>query len=67
MEDSYCERLRFGRNLTPVALFLCALGHHCCASRVREVHRFSIDVILRSLCEVTTAEGFIGALEGGRG
>jgi hypothetical protein len=26
--DSYCETLRFGRNLTPVALFLCALGHH---------------------------------------
>ncbi len=39
----------------------------CCASRVREVHRFSIDVILRSLCEVTTAKGFIGALEGDRG
>jgi nicotinamidase-related amidase len=29
----------------------------CGASRVREVHRCSIDVILRSLCEVTTAEG----------
>jgi nicotinamidase-related amidase len=27
----------------------------CCASRIREVHRFSIDVILRRLCEVTTA------------
>ena len=39
----------------------------CCASRVREVHRFSIDVILRRLCEVTTAEGFIGALERDRG
>jgi nicotinamidase-related amidase len=36
----------------------------CCASRVREVHRFSIDVILRSLCMVTTAERFIRALEG---
>jgi nicotinamidase-related amidase len=31
----------------------------CCASRVREVHDFSIDVILRSLCHVTTAESFI--------
>jgi nicotinamidase-related amidase len=39
----------------------------CCASRVPEVHRFSIDVILRRLCEVTTAEGFIGALKGARG
>ena len=39
----------------------------CCASRVWEVHRFSIDVILRRLCEVTTAGGFIGALERDRG
>ena len=36
----------------------------CCASRVHEVHRFSIDVILRSLCTVTTAECFIRDLEG---
>jgi nicotinamidase-related amidase len=36
----------------------------CCASRVREVHWFSIDRILRSLCEVTTAERFIRDLEG---
>jgi nicotinamidase-related amidase len=36
----------------------------CCASRVREVHRFSIDRILRNLCEVTTAERFIRDLEG---
>jgi nicotinamidase-related amidase len=35
----------------------------CCASLVREVHRFSIDVILRSLCQVTTAERFIRSLE----
>jgi biuret amidohydrolase len=39
----------------------------CCASRIREVHRFSIDVILRSLCQVTTADRFIGALEASRG
>jgi ureidoacrylate peracid hydrolase len=38
----------------------------CCASRVNEVHRFSIDVILRSLCTVTTAERFIRGLEGGQ-
>ena len=38
----------------------------CCASRLREVHQFSIEVILRRLCEVTTAEGFIGALDGSR-
>ena len=37
------------------------------ASRVREVHRFSIDVILRSLCQVTTAARFIGALEAAAG
>jgi nicotinamidase-related amidase len=35
----------------------------CCASRVQEVHRFSIDMILRSLCQVTTADRFIGDLE----
>jgi nicotinamidase-related amidase len=38
----------------------------CCASRVQEVHRFSIDIILRSLCEVTTADRFIGELEATR-
>jgi nicotinamidase-related amidase len=38
----------------------------CCASRIREVHRFSVDVILRSLCTVTTAERFIRDLEGER-
>jgi nicotinamidase-related amidase len=31
----------------------------CCASRVKNVHDFSINVILRSLCDVTTAESFI--------
>jgi nicotinamidase-related amidase len=36
----------------------------CCASRVREVHQFSIDRILRSLCLVTAADRFIGQLEG---
>jgi hypothetical protein len=35
----------------------------CCASRRMEVHRFSIDVILRSLCEVTGADHFIADLE----
>jgi nicotinamidase-related amidase len=39
----------------------------CCASRVQEVHRFSIDIILRSLCEVTTADHFIGDLEATHG
>jgi nicotinamidase-related amidase len=39
----------------------------CCASRVREVHRFSIDMILRTLCQVTTADRFIGDLEANRG
>jgi nicotinamidase-related amidase len=34
----------------------------CCASRRRDVHDFSIDVILRELCEVTHAERFIGLL-----
>jgi nicotinamidase-related amidase len=34
----------------------------CCASRMREVHDFSINVILRSLCHVTTADSFIRAL-----
>jgi nicotinamidase-related amidase len=38
----------------------------CCASRDNETHRFSIDVILRSLCRVTTAESFIQELEGDR-
>jgi nicotinamidase-related amidase len=36
----------------------------CCASRVREVHDFSIDVILRSLCHVTTSESFIRMIGG---
>jgi nicotinamidase-related amidase len=36
----------------------------CCASRVPEVHRHSIDVILRGLCRVTTAEAFIREFEG---
>jgi hypothetical protein len=35
-----------------------------CASSVHEVHRFSIDEILRSLCTVTTPERFIRHLEG---
>jgi nicotinamidase-related amidase len=39
----------------------------CCASRIREVHRFSIDKILRSLCEVTTADRFIANLEATHG
>jgi nicotinamidase-related amidase len=39
----------------------------CCASQVGEVHRFSIDVILRSLCQVATADRFIGDLEVTRG
>ena len=38
-----------------------------CASRIREVHRFSIEVILRSLCQVTTADRFLGDLEATRG
>jgi nicotinamidase-related amidase len=38
----------------------------CCASRVRELHRFSIDMILRNLCEVTTADRFISDLEATR-
>jgi isochorismatase family protein len=38
----------------------------CCASRVKEVHQFSIDRILRSLCQVTAADRFIGHLEGER-
>jgi biuret amidohydrolase len=38
----------------------------CCASRVQEVHRFSIDVILRNLCAVTTADRFARGLEGDR-
>jgi biuret amidohydrolase len=39
----------------------------CCASPIREVHRFSIDMILRSLCQLTTADRFIGDLEANRG
>jgi nicotinamidase-related amidase len=39
----------------------------CCASRIQEVHPFSIDIILRSLCEVTTADRFIGDLEATHG
>lgn len=35
----------------------------CCASREREVHDFSINMILRSLCHVTTADSFIRALD----
>jgi biuret amidohydrolase len=35
----------------------------CCASRVREVHEFSIDVILRNLCRVITADRFIAELD----
>jgi nicotinamidase-related amidase len=35
----------------------------CCASRVSAVHRHSIDVILRSLGRVTTAQRFIRELE----
>jgi isochorismate hydrolase len=35
----------------------------CCASRVSAVHRHSIEVILRSLGRVTTAERFIRELE----
>jgi nicotinamidase-related amidase len=38
----------------------------CCASRIREVHQFSIEVILRRLGEVTTADGFTGVLDGDR-
>jgi nicotinamidase-related amidase len=34
----------------------------CCASRRRDVHDFSIEVILRELCEVTDAERFIALL-----
>jgi nicotinamidase-related amidase len=34
----------------------------CCASRVKNVHDFSINVILRCLCDVTTAESFIDRL-----
>jgi nicotinamidase-related amidase len=37
----------------------------CCASRAREAHDFSIGVILRRLCHVTTAESFIRTLAGG--
>jgi nicotinamidase-related amidase len=39
---------------------------NCCASRIREVHRFSIDMVLRSLCQVTTADRLIGDLEANR-
>jgi nicotinamidase-related amidase len=34
----------------------------CCAIRRRDVHDFSIDVILRELCEVTHAGRFTGLL-----
>jgi hypothetical protein len=34
---------------------------------VWQVHRFSIDVILRTLCQVTTADRFIADLQGGSG
>lgn len=39
----------------------------CCASRVREVHDFSINVILRNLGHVTTAESFIRTIASFRG
>ena len=39
----------------------------CCASRIQEVHPFSIDIILRSLCQVTTADRFIEDLEATHG
>ncbi len=35
----------------------------CCASRESAVHEFSIDVILRKLGRVTTAEGFLRELD----
>jgi nicotinamidase-related amidase len=38
----------------------------CCASRDRAVHDFSIERILRDLCQVTTAERFVERLEQGR-
>jgi nicotinamidase-related amidase len=38
----------------------------CCASRRRDVHDFSIDVILREICDVTDSERFIAMLETGR-
>lgn len=38
----------------------------CCASRRRDVHDFSIDVILRELCDVTDSERFIAMLETGQ-
>ncbi|MGH2821506.1 MAG: cysteine hydrolase family protein [Thermoleophilaceae bacterium] len=34
----------------------------CCASRRRDVHDFSVDVIMRELCEVTSSERFIAML-----
>jgi nicotinamidase-related amidase len=34
----------------------------CCASRERAVHEYSIERILRNLCEVTTGERFIAEL-----
>jgi nicotinamidase-related amidase len=37
----------------------------CCASRETEVHDFSIGMILRRLCHVTTAESFVRTLDSG--
>jgi nicotinamidase-related amidase len=37
----------------------------CCASRKRNVHEFSVDVILRALCDVTSSERFIALLGNG--
>jgi nicotinamidase-related amidase len=37
----------------------------CCASRRRDLHDFSTDVILRELCHVTDSERFIAMLETG--
>jgi nicotinamidase-related amidase len=38
----------------------------CCASRDRAVHDFSIETILRNLCQVSTAERFVERLQLGR-
>jgi nicotinamidase-related amidase len=38
----------------------------CCASRRRNVHDFSINVILRELCDVTDSERFIAELSNAR-
>lgn len=37
----------------------------CCASRDRAVHDFSIEMILRNLCQLSTAERFLQRLEHG--